>query len=197
MKLFQFLEEQIKNNTVLKAFSLKINNANASIDDKTFKSSISNKDFKNVIMTEFLSKKDEDLNKLNDALIELKFQVNDSNYELQFISKVVGDEISTVLVKLIRNEEDFKDSLKQSIKESGMILKTKTMEDLVEAIFYIVDKYKDETPKEAEEQAVEPEKKEETPPKEETSKEEKPEEVKSEEVPKEEKPEEKKEGENA
>ena len=156
MKLFQFLEEQIKNNTVLKAFSLKINNANASIDDKTFKSSISNKDFKNVIMTEFLSKKDEDLNKLNDALIELKFQVNDSNYELQFISKLVGDEISTVLVKLIRNEEDFKDSLKQSIKESGMILKTKTMEDLVEAIFYIVDKYKDETPKEAEEQAVEP-----------------------------------------
>ena len=197
MKLFQFLEEQIKNNTVLKAFSLKINNANASIDDKTFKSSISNKDFKNVIMTEFLSKKDEDLNKLNDALIELKFQVNDSNYELQFISKVVGDEISTVLVKLIRNEEDFKDSLKQSIKESGMILKTKTTEDLVEAIFYIVDKYKDETPKEAEEQAVEHEKKEETPPKEETSKEEKPEEVKSEEVPKEEKPEEKKEGENA
>lgn len=192
MKLFQFLEEQIKNNTVLKAFSLKINNANASIDDKTFKSSISNKDFKNVIMTEFLSKKDEDLNKLNDALIELKFQVNDSNYELQFTSKVVGDEISTVLVKLIRNEEDFKDSLKQSIKESGMILKTKTMEDLVEAIFYIVDKYKDETPKEAEEQAVEPEKKEETAPKEE-----KPEEVKSEEAPKEEKPEEKAEVKNA
>lgn len=150
MNLFQFLEEQIQNNTVIKGFSLKITNTSASIDDKTFKSSISNKDFKNILMTEFLSKKDEDLNKLNEALIELKFQVNDSNYELQFTSKINGDEISTVLVKLNRNEEDFKESLKQSIKDSGMLFKSKTIEDLVESIFYIVDKYKEETPEEVE-----------------------------------------------
>jgi hypothetical protein len=165
MNLFQFLEEQIQNNTVIKGFSLKITNTSASINDKTFKSSISNKDFKNILMTEFLSKKDEDLNKLNEALIELKFQVNDSNYELQFTSKINGDEISTVLVKLNRNEEDFKESLKQSIKDSGMLFKSKTIEDLVESIFYIVDKYKEETPEEVEKEIPkeEPKKTEEKP----------------------------------
>lgn len=161
MNLFQFLEEQIQNNTVIKGFSLKITNTSASIDDKTFKSSISNKDFKNILMTEFLSKKDEDLNKLNEALIELKFQVNNSNYEIQFTSKINGDEISTVLVKLNRNEEDFKDSLKQSIKDSGMLFKSKTIEDLVESIFYIVDKYKEETPEEVEKEIPKEEPKEE------------------------------------
>ena len=150
MKLFQFLEEQIQNNVIVKAFSLKITNASASINDKTFKSSLSNKDFKNTLMTEFLSKKDEDLNKLNEALIELKFQVNDINYEVQFTSKINGDEISTVLIKLLKNEDEFKEDLKQSIKDSGMLFKSKTIEDLVELIFYIVDKYKEEIPEEVE-----------------------------------------------
>lgn len=150
MKLFQFLEEQIQNNVIVKAFSLKITNTSASINDKTFKSSLSNKDFKNTLMTEFLSKKDEDLNKLNEALIELKFQVNDINYEIQFTSKINGDEISTVLIKLLKNEDEFKEDLKQSIKDSGMLFKSKTIEDLVELIFYIVDKYKEEIPEEVE-----------------------------------------------
>jgi hypothetical protein len=166
MKLFQFLEEQIQNNVIVKAFSLKITNASASINDKTFKSSLSNKDFKNTLMTEFLSKKDEDLNKLNEALIELKFQVNDINYEVQFTSKINGDEISTVLIKLLKNEDEFKEDLKQSIKDSGMLFKSKTIEDLVELIFYIVDKYKEETPEEVE--------KEETPKEEPKTTEEKP-----------------------
>ena len=166
MKLFQFLEEQIQNNVIVKAFSLKITNTSASINDKTFKSSLSNKDFKNTLMTEFLSKKDEDLNKLNEALIELKFQVNDINYEIQFTSKINGDEISTVLIKLLKNEDEFKEDLKQSIKDSGMLFKSKTIEDLVELIFYIVDKYKEETPEEVE--------KEETPKEEPKTTEEKP-----------------------
>lgn len=165
MKLFQFLEEQIQNNVIVKAFSLKITNASASINDKTFKSSLSNKDFKNTLMTEFLSKKDEDLNKLNEALIELKFQVNDINYEVQFTSKINGDEISTVLIKLLKNEDEFKEDLKQSIKDSGMLFKSKTIEDLVESIFYIVDKYKEETPEEIEKEIPkeEPKKTEEKP----------------------------------
>jgi len=158
MKLFQFLEEQIQNNVIVKAFSLKITNASASINDKTFKSSLSNKDFKNTLMTEFLSKKDEDLNKLNEALIELKFQVNDINYEVQFTSKINGDEISTVLIKLLKNEDEFKEDLKQSIKDSGMLFKSKTIEDLVELIFYIVDKYKEETPEEVEKEETPEEK---------------------------------------
>lgn len=182
MKLFQFLEEQIQNNLTIKAFSLKISNSSASIDDKTFKSSISNKDFKSILMTEFLSKKDEDLNKLNEALIEIKFQVNEASYEINFTSKIEGDDITTVLVKLLRNEEDFKDTLKQSIKESGMLFKTKTIEDLIESIFYIVDKYKEETPEPEAPKEESPKEDKKEPKPEETPKEEseKPEEVKEE-----------------
>ena len=155
MNLIQFLEEKIEENKILKTFSLNISNSSASINDKIFKSSVSKKEFKQILMDELLGKTEENIGKLNEALIELKFQLNDSSYEIHFTTKVEGDSISTVLIKLNKNEDSFKDELKSSVKESGNLFKTKMIENLVELIFFIVNMYKEETPEEAEKETKE------------------------------------------
>ena len=180
MKLFQFLEEKIKQVKNIKQFQLKMTNTNAELNDTIRKSSISLNDFKEILTKELLGRTDNDFEELNNAFIEVSFTVNTFEINVSFTSKLDNNEISTVIVKIEINKEQQKfEDIKNFFKSKEIYIKTTKIEDMVNFLFNMLNY---ETPVPAADNSSSEEK-----PKEETKTEEKPkEETKTEEKPKEE-----------
>lgn len=190
MKLFQFLEEKIKQVKNIKQFQLKMTNTNAELNDTIRKSSISLNDFKEILTKELLGRTDNDFEELNNAFIEVSFTVNTFEINVSFTSKLDNNEISTVIVKIEINKEQQKfEDIKNFFKSKEIYIKTTKIEDMVNFLFNMLN-YETPVPvadNSSSEEKPKEETKTEEKPKEETKTEEKPkEETKTEEKPKEE-----------
>lgn len=150
MKLFQYLEEKLNENSLVKNVSIKIANATGT-DDKIFKSSMAIKDFKNLISTELL-KPSEETNELEESLIQIEFIRESNAFTIEFTSKKeseTSDKIKTSLIKLEKNKDDARTEIKEWLKEKGIIMKTKSIENLVQLIYSLLE-FKTEIPDETE-----------------------------------------------
>lgn len=149
MKLFEYLEKKINENQNLKNILIKIVNATKQINDEILKSNYSIKDFKNLLMTELLAIPNDKIEKFDEALLEIKFTKGNDSFSFHFITKKIEnrDEILTELVTITKNKKDAKKEIEEWLKEkkvqSSIPIKTKTMSNAINLIYFILENYKE------------------------------------------------------